>query len=747
MSTLTDSPQRPDDNPPRAIEAPRLAVALDVWDAESNHFLFSAIPDSLVIVDYRGVIVQANEIAIKSFGYSYEALRGQYIELLMPERYRGGHVSLRNGYFASPLSRPMGMRLDLSARRSTGDEFPVEVSLSPVKVAGENYVICIIRDISERRRADAHLRRVEARYRNLVERMPAVTFMASLDGGANELYVSPQIEELLGFTQSEWLGDPVLWNRQLHPEDRDRWHVEFSHLCANGEPFRSEYRFLARDGRTVWVHGEANIVHDQDGNPLFLQGIAFDITKRKQAELVLLRSRDELERNVQERTAELAQANEWLQLEIFERQRVEDERIKYVTQLEEAAVRIREQSTALQAAKEHADLANRIKSEFLANMSHEIRTPMTAILGFAELLRERLHNPDDQDAIETIRRNGDHLLAIINDILDLSKIESGRMKVECIACSPEQLIDDAAALMRVRAVQKKLDLDVCCQNLPALLKTDPVRLKQVIVNLLGNAIKFTQAGSVRLVARYLAPQPADVAPRLEVEVIDTGVGMTADELSRLFQPFMQADASTTRRFGGTGLGLAISKRLATLLGGDLVASSEAGKGSTFRLTIEVGQAANGDARPPRPIAGARTGKAPAPSARLDCRILLAEDGPDNQRLLSFILRTAGAEVVTAENGRVAIDQALAAAAADRPFDLVLMDMQMPVLDGYDATAELRRRGFETPIIAITAHAMAGDREKCLEAGCDDYATKPVQREALLEQISRQLVRARTARSR
>ncbi len=562
--------------------------------------------------------------------------------------------------------------------------------------------------------------------------------MASLDGGNNEMYVSPQIESMLGFSQSEWLGDPVLWYRQLHPDDQERWHQEFARTCAVGERFCSEYRFISRSGNVVWVHGEATLVRNDDGTPSFLQGIAFDITERKEAEQIMLQSQTELERRVADRTADLARLNQELQNEIVERRKVEEQRTRYVAQLEQASARIEEQSRAVDAARERAEVANQTKSAFLANMSHEIRTPMTAILGYTDLLRETFTDESSRTAIETISRNGNHLLSVINDILDLSKIEAGKMTIESIRFSPRQLLADIESLMQVRTQGKGIKLQIMQDGLlPETILTDPTRLRQILVNLVGNAVKFTESGAVKVVVRLAQLD----TPVLQWDVIDTGIGLTLEQQHSLFQPFTQADNSTMRKFGGTGLGLTISKRLAELLGGDVsIVKSQVGVGTTFRITIGTGpldsirmlQATDSLAAEEEH----RREQSVAVLLPEGCRVLLAEDGPDNQRLISFVLKKAGAAVTVAENGQQAID--LVAAAGGEPYDVVLMDMQMPIMDGYTATAILRRQGYKRPIIALTAHAMAGDREKCLSAGCDDYATKPINRAHLIQQVARQI---------
>ncbi len=486
-----------------------------------------------------------------------------------------------------------------------------------------------------------------------------------------------------------------------------------------------------------------------------------------------------------------------------EAERLADGRVRIWGALQDVTdeVEAREQ---LEAAWQQARAANRAKSAFLANMSHEIRTPMTAILGFVELLQEQGGAAADpqvaDEALETIRRNGEHLLEILNDILDLSKIEAGRMTVERLPVDVPRLVAEVSSLMRVRAAAKDLFLRTRYETpIPETIDTDPVRLRQIVSNLVGNAAKFTETGGITIVVRF---EPSGTTGTLVIAVEDTGIGMDAAQRERLFEAFTQADESMTRRFGGTGLGLRISSTLAEMLGGRIDVTSEPGAGSTFTVRLDAGDVAGrprrrpvaespeerptatlvggtegtapkpataaaddaetpsataADAPPaavssasaPAPIvdsapAAAAHASAPAPAAPAPApapaapvgpadvrpplagvRVLVAEDGPDNQRLLRHFLTRAGADVRVVENGQEAVDAVDAASAADRAFHVVLMDMQMPVMNGYRATRELRRRGHALPIIAVTAHAMSEDRWKCIDAGCDDYATKPI----------------------
>ncbi len=392
-------------------------------------------------------------------------------------------------------------------------------------------------------------------------------------------------------------------------------------------------------------------------------------------------------------------------------------------------------SEELIKARDAARAANRAKSAFLANMSHEIRTPLTAILGFADLLH------DDGDisaapkgrieAIHTIQHAGKHLLAVINDILDLSKIEAERMVLERIEVALPTVLRTVESLLRPQAAGKGVALNVTFATpVPERMLGDPTRVRQILMNLVGNAVKFTEVGSVTISAgtEYISGRPM-----LVLDVSDTGAGMTAEQTSRLFSAFEQADSTVTRKYGGTGLGLAVSRRLANLMGGDVVLMrTQPGIGSCFRLALPLEAAAGaGLVNSLDSVKAAPLRPSTADAAALPGRILLAEDGPDNQRLIAFHLRKAGAEVEIADNGVIALQKLEMAESAGRPYNLLLTDMQMPEMDGYTLARTLRERGSDMPIVALTAHAMAEDKDKCLDAGCNDYTTKPIDKASLL----------------
>jgi signal transduction histidine kinase/CheY-like chemotaxis protein len=393
---------------------------------------------------------------------------------------------------------------------------------------------------------------------------------------------------------------------------------------------------------------------------------------------------------------------------------------------------LRAQTEALEAANARALEATAAKSAFLANMSHEIRTPMTAILGYVDLLRDEDTTEEQRDEyLDTVRANGQHLLRLINDILDLSKVEADRVEVEHLEVSLAGLIQEVEKIVASRAQEKGLSLEFAATGeLPRTIRTDPVRLRQILVNLIGNAIKFTETGGVQVTVRagHRAGEPI-----LHFAVHDTGIGMTDEQIGRLFRPFSQGDASTTRRYGGTGLGLTISRRLARLLGGDIEVESTPGLGSVFTVSIDPGVTPGDDTI--RELRSPDGDEVPTDGDSADeplrGRVLVAEDNAVNQKLVRRLLEKNGLEVEVADDGAAAVRKALNARDERNIHDLVLMDMLMPVVDGYEATRMLRDEGYPSPIVALTANAMAGDRDRCLAAGCDDFLAKPIERPELL----------------
>ena len=527
----------------------------------------------------------------------------------------------------------------------------------------------------------------EQRFRMLSAASPVGIIETDTVGSC--VYVNPWLLKLSGLTLEQSLGDG--WARSVNPDDRAGLLAERDASMGAEELFEYNYRLVRPDGELLWVHARAVMLHDATGQVTGSVGTIEDITKQKRMVSDLISARED----------------------------------------------------ALETA--------RVKSEFLANVSHEIRTPMNGIIGMTGLALDTELTADQREFIDAVRTSAEALLVVVNDLLDFSRIDAGKMTLEAIPFSLRGALAVACRTLRVQVNEKGLEL--ACEfddDLPHTVVGDPGRLRQVLLNLLGNAIKFTAQGSVGLKVRGVSGTFAQDAldgqaeqaqrAQIEFEVSDTGIGIPSEKQALIFEAFTQADGSTTRRFGGTGLGLAISSRLVDAMGGSIHVQSEVGRGSTFRFTLpyEVAVERAEEPREDAPMRSERpsssclrviapaTAKAHARAAGIggrSVRVLLADDQSINRLLVTHILELHGHEVVSVEDGQDALTQL-----EQQTFDLVLMDIQMPTMGGVEATAAIRGReagtGRHVPIVALTARAMSGDRERFLAAGMDGYLSKP-----------------------
>jgi PAS domain S-box-containing protein len=521
----------------------------------------------------------------------------------------------------------------------------------------------------------------ERRFRALVEQIPVVTFLGALDEDIQELYVSPQIENLLGFTQTEWLENPFLWYSQLHPDDRQRWADEFARTCATGTDFRSEYRFLARDGRIVWVHGECQVIRDERGKALFLQGIAYDITESKKAHEILHRVSQELEVRVQERTAELSQ-------EVERRQRLAD-------QLAEEGQR---------------------KDQFLAVLAHELRNPLAPVLPALDLLRRDDIDAEERTwAIDMIGRQVGQMAHLIDDLLDISRISRGKISLNNSIVDLGVIASRAIGVVRPLLQSRQHQLTVQEPPEPIVVKGDPVRLEQIITNLLTNAAKYTELGGT--IQLEVTREEGNAVLR----VTDNGIGIPPEMLDRIFEMFTQVDTSVSRPTQwGLGIGLALVRGLVQLHGGSVIATSQGrGKGSEFTVRLPLVQ--NGQVRT----------KSPANSSVDEAlprrKILIVEDNADAARALTLMLRMWDQDVSAVLDGPSAL-----AEIPNQPPDIIFMDIGLPIMDGYEVARQIRRdpAARHVILIALSGYGRPEDRQRAMEAGFDFHLTKPVETEAL-----------------
>ncbi len=838
--------------------------------------------DGIMLADEQGAIAEWNRGAEQIFGLERGQALGQKLwdvlyQVLpegqkMPAAYERLKDSL-SGLFRTGQGSWLNALRETEVRRPDGTRCTVQSSMFAIQTGKGFTVGSISRDVTDRRRVEEALLKSEARYRALVEQIPAIIYISSLTESNTSFYVSPQVQRILGYSQAEWGSSSQLWLRQLHGEDRRRVLAALARSHESGEPFSQEYRLLSRDGQPLWFHDAAVVVRDEAGRGLFLQGIMLDITDRKQAEeelhqrateLVLLNEIGqqiiadlELD-NVLQRGAHLVQESfgyhqvavfvvdpehgdlamkahagssadldpadyrvkpgEGLvgsvaklgerilagdvgaepryrdlypaavttrselsvpirtgqglvgvldvqspQLNAFDEkdvlaietvadqiavaiknarlygaaQRELGERMRAEAALREEqaslARRVEERTSELSIANAELARAARLKDEFLANMSHELRTPLNAVLGLSEALQEEVYGPltdRQRKSLRGIEDSGRHLLTLVNDILDLAKVEAGKLELQLGPVLVAGVCQASLTMVKQMAHNKQIKVSISVDPEVDTLQADERQLKQILVNLLSNAVKFTpEGGTVGL--EVVGDREQEV---VRLTIWDTGIGIAQEDLKRLFQPFIQLDGGLARQYPGTGLGLSLVRRLAELHGGGVSVESESGRGSRFTVSLPWVEEATSVQDLATPLEIEARGLTPVPHGSRPL-ILLAEDNETSISLFRDYLVNRGYRVTVARNGLEAIERA----EEERPA-VVLMDMQMPGMDGLAATRLLRAHASlaTVPVIALTALAMPGDRERCLEAGANDYLSKPISMKQLVQAIETQL---------
>ncbi|MEI6207617.1 MAG: ATP-binding protein [Desulfuromonadales bacterium] len=612
--------------------------------------------------DTQSRYIYANRATLELFGCSAEELAGSEDARFFPVDTIERLHEIDSRVFLGEQSNEEIVVAEAGGRQ----RIYLEIK-TPVYEQSDNKIVLgllgISTDITGRKQTEEALCASEEKYRHLITVLPYIVYSFDLQqGGA---FYSPAVQSVLGYSSEYLLEHPMCWHDSIHPDDLLKVESAIENFKA-GKPFNVEYRFLHADGHWIWLNDCSTDLPEVGIETARIEGIAKDITTRKQ---------------------------------------MEDD---------------------LREAKEQAESANRAKSEFLANMSHEIRTPMNGLLGMTQLLEMTDLTKEQQGYVAALKLSGKNLLSLINDILDLSKIEAGKIAVEFTDFSLHQSIKDIAIMQKQLAHQKGLLLNVnLADDIPHVLRGDQLRIKQILLNLLGNAIKFTTEGGVTVSTQLLEQHNDTVL--VQIAVSDTGIGISSGAREHIFKPFVQEDGSTTRKYGGTGLGLTISRRLAELMGGSISLESTPGEGSCFRVSLPFAVAN-----------GTRISKDASKKTMVrwdgpPLRILLVEDEQTNITFATSLLRKLGLEVIVVENGR----ECLAALEQCR-FDIVLMDIQMPYMNGEETLQEIRKHEQTTsrhqPVIALTAYSLRGDKERFLEGGFDGYLSKPLESRELVNEM-------------
>ncbi|WP_313311418.1 PAS domain S-box protein [Pulveribacter sp.] len=744
--------------------------------------------DGIVMIDGHGIVQSFNPAAERLFGWRADEVVGRNVNMLMPEPYRSAHDGYLHAHLSTGVRRIIGSGREVEALRKNGTRMPMRLAVGRVEHGGEPLFVGFLTDLSAYKALQREREHGQEQLRSLMANLPGVAFRCRIEGQWPMLVISEAVQALTGWSAQDFLDGRVHFGQLIHPADAQATAGPLQQALQAGRPYRLEYRITTRDGQTRWVAEHGRGVPDEDGTARLLDGVILDITENKarNAEFAGIvaaigRSQAAAEFDLEGR---LTGANThylalmgytldevrgqphalfcapqyghspdyqafwqalargefrsgefqrfakggrevWLHANynpVFDAEGKVAKVIKFATDLSQRRAMVQD----LRAAKERAEAAAAARSTFLANMSHEIRTPMNAIIGFTEALLDSPLEAGQRRHLGIVQHSARSMLRLLNDILDTAKLEKGAVELETAPFSLRELCEQMLASLRITAARKglALELDYPAQ-VPEFWLGDAFRLQQIMLNLMGNALKFTHQGGVTLRVR-------GTGGALALAVQDTGIGMDEQGLKRIFEPFSQADASTTRRYGGTGLGTTIARQLAELMHGRIEVQSSPGQGSTFSVHLPLPEA-------PPPAAAAHPADAAAPAPALTpLRVLAVDDVPANLELLELLLSRGGHHVAQADSGAQAVQRF-----AQERFDLVLMDLQMPDMDGLQATRLMREHERAqgqrpTPIVALSASVLEQDRRNARAAGMDGFAGKPLQPQQLMAEIVRVL---------
>ncbi|PJZ76573.1 MHYT domain-containing protein [Leptospira neocaledonica] len=635
---------------------------LKVSESRLRTIITTAV-DGVITMDSQGRIREFNHSAEIIFGYENREVIGKNIRELMPDPYYNGRDKNSETMLSAGFAKIIGSSREVIGLRKDGSDFPVRLAIGHGKLAGEDLFVGFVTDISDRKMIENALKQSEQQVRSLIENIPGITYRCLPNNEWKMLFMSDASESITGYPVQDFVNANSIRSFKdiIHPDDLKSVEYEVESAVAGKRTFTLEYRIIHQNGEIRWLWENGCGAYGGNGEAIFIDGVILDITERR---------------------------------------RIEE---------------------ALRKEKEKAELAAITKTSFLANMSHEIRTPMNAILGFTEVLLSDELEKNHRTHLETVKSSAKSLLRLLNDILNTAKLEKGAVELEEMDFSLFKLVAELKSTLGIGARKKNLEFEVIQDpDLVEFYKGDSLRIRQILMNLIGNAVKFTDRGKVSL-------KVTREDKKLHFAVQDTGIGIQADRLDKIFEPFTQADISTTRRYGGTGLGTTICKQLTELMGGKIWAESTLGKGSTFHILLPLEEGK------PRQENKIQTGIKLPP-----LKILVVDDVEKNTELISLLLQNLGHQVESSYNGEDAVKKVTTGS-----FDLVLMDVQMPVLDGRQATRVIRMHEIQenvrrTPILALTASVFEEDKNAASAAGMDGFVSKPVEMDQMIAEIGRVL---------